>query len=330
MNLKKKDISLLIELFQDSSQSNRQIARKIGVSKETVGNRIDYFKDNGIIKAFSLQIDYSLFNFKNFDIFIRLKDSDFKKVNDVMQYLAIHPNSIWIGRAFGKYDIKVTMYLKEVLDINVIIKEFHDKFGANIDKIDSIYVTSRFKASANLFLENLFDQKIELNPINSKLEKKSKVKNIQIDSIDRKILFELGQGNKRNLTEIAIQLEMSAEAVKYRIKQLTNKGIITGNSLNINGNKLGKIWCLTLLNINPEKISEFKTSLSSQKFLSNYGESIGIWNMYVQFFANSIEGLYEELNTIRSDFHKEIRDFEIMIFFEEIKYPKVPKCILDE
>lgn len=331
MEIKKKDIFLLTELFEDSSQSNRQIAKKIGISKETVSSRIQFLIKNEIIRGFSLKINYPLLKFENFDILIRVKNSDIKKIQEFMKFLYEHDNSVWIGRAFGKYDIKVTMYLKKIDEINLIIKEISDKFGENIDQIDSLYITSRFKPKFNLFLENLFEQKISRN--NKKVKKVNSDNNnnkIILDPLNKKILYQLGQGKKKRLVDIAINLNITAEAVKYRIKRLEELNIITGHSITINGNKLGKIWCLVLMNIEPEKISIFKSYIQEQKFLSNYGESIGIFNIYVQFFANSIEKLYEDLNSIRSHFYKDIRNFEIMIFFEEIKYPKVPKCILEE
>ena len=60
---------------------------------------------------------------------------------------------------------------------------------------------------------------------------------------DMKILKELDFGARQPLSQIARKVGLSPEVVNYRIKQLENKGIITGYYPIIDLSKLGYIYC---------------------------------------------------------------------------------------
>lgn len=54
-----KDKLILRELWIDSSQSVREIAEKLGMPRTTVQERINKMKREGIIKRFTIEMDYS-------------------------------------------------------------------------------------------------------------------------------------------------------------------------------------------------------------------------------------------------------------------------------
>ncbi len=49
---------VLEEYLQDSRQSFREVARKIGISSGTVANRIKELEETGVIKKYTAQLDY--------------------------------------------------------------------------------------------------------------------------------------------------------------------------------------------------------------------------------------------------------------------------------
>lgn len=339
MILKENDKKLLISLFYDSSKSNKQLAQKISVTKETVATRIKYLENNNLIKSFSLKINYELLGFEEFNLFLRLKNIDDKNLNDLILFLANHNNVTWVGKSFGKYDLKIALILKKnSKQINNIICEITSKFYYIIDLIDYLYVIDKFKASSDLFLQNLLDMNKKefliqnTNKIVKKHKKISTKKNIislNIDNKDKKIIYLVGQKPKITYVELGSELGFTAEGIKYKIRKLISNDIIKGYSIVFDGNKFNKVWCLVLLNINPNSINDFKFYLQRQIFLSNYVETMGIWNFNITFFAKNIEELYKSLNQIRNKFSLQIRNFEFLIFFDFYKYPQIPKCILE-
>lgn len=332
MELKKTDYLILSSLIKNSRKSNRQIAKEVKLSKETVALRINHYVENDYIKSFSLKVDYQKLGFNEFNLFIKFKKITSEIMSEFILFLEKYENVTWIGKCFGKYDLKVALIFKNMQEINKIITLVSSKFGKNIEMIDSIYILDKYKARADNFFNDLMEDKtdsiikIKSKTISNEFSVKSKY---QLDDIDKKIIYELGQNPRKSYVELSTLAKLTAEGVKLRVKKLENNNIILGNSIVLNGNKFNKIWCLIVLNINPEKNDEFKKYLQKQLFLSSYAESLGYWNFNVTFFASNIEELYLELNEIRNNFSENIRNFDFLIFFDIYKFPKVPKCILE-
>lgn len=324
MELKKKDLDLLTMLFLDSSRSNVQLSKQLKISKETVSSRIDALIREGYFTNFSLKIDYSKLGFREVTLFLRLRDPSDKIILENIKYFENHPNSTWIGRAFGAYDIKVALYIRSLSEISDMISKISRDLLESILKIDYVIVVEKFKAPSSVFLNQI----LGVNKSFKNVRKKSEI--LGVDDMDRKIVYYLGQGNRMKFIEAANKADISVDIVRYRYNKLLNNGFIQGHSIILNGNRFDKIWCLVLINISSNQINKFKDYLKSQPFLSNYMETIGIWNFNFTFFASSVEELYKNLNQVRTKFSSEIKELEFLFFFKVYKYPKVPECILEK
>src|SRR6195952_5834893 len=59
VDLDSKDLALLRELARDSRQSQRALSRKVGMSPPAVAERLARFERMGVIKQYSVSIDWS-------------------------------------------------------------------------------------------------------------------------------------------------------------------------------------------------------------------------------------------------------------------------------
>lgn len=317
--MKLKDIKLLTTLFYDSRLSNRQIAKEIGVAKETVSARIQHFTDTGIIKGFSVKYSYEDLGFKEFNIFIRLKNIN---INPILEFLISHDNTTWIGKTFGRYDLKVALILKNIDSIHQIISEISTKY--EVDQIDYVLVIDKYKAPTHMFLNRLLAT--NLKQIDNKQQPQKT--DYKPDEEDKKLLYLLGQDARNSLVNISKEMNITPEGLKYKINRLKKNGIIKGFGTVVDGKKFDMAWCLVLFKVKPDRIIEFKTYLKKQTFLSNYVETIGNWNFHIKYFSKSNEELYDALNTIRRQFEGHIIDIDLMFFMDFYKFPKTPKCII--
>ena len=125
-----------------------------------------------------------------------------------------------------------------------------------------------------------------------------------IDKIDKKILFELDRNCRIPDTQLAKIVGRSKESVRYRIKQLVEKGIITGFHTWIDPTKLGynsyKIY-LKLANI-PEKKQAFINLLKKEKRLFWLGVADGAWDLGLTFFDKNNLEFYKIQNELVSKF----------------------------
>jgi Lrp/AsnC family leucine-responsive transcriptional regulator len=321
------DEKILTELFLNSKQSYRQLAKKLNISKENLSKKVENYKSLNILKDFAVGVNYDKLNFIEYNLFIRLKKLDVKFYDDFISYLQNHNNTTWIGKSFGKYDIKISLIVKNYSDVNSFIFELSNEFPDKIDIIDSLFVIEKYKSSKELFISNLFPEVILPNPLNKKEVKI--VKDIKLEQIDKKIIYEVSQNPKVSLVELGHNLELLPETLKYRISKLEKNNYLNNYSIVFNGKELNNIWCVVLLNISQININSFKEELKKNKNISSFVETQGLWNLSVTFFASDINSLYENLNELRSNFSKDILNFEYLIYFDFYKFPKAPKCILE-
>jgi DNA-binding Lrp family transcriptional regulator len=70
INLDKKDKKILIELEKDARQSNKQIAKKVGVHADLVRYRINRLEQNGVIGWFLTFVNFSKIGYTDYGIYI--------------------------------------------------------------------------------------------------------------------------------------------------------------------------------------------------------------------------------------------------------------------
>ena len=85
---------------------------------------------------------------------------------------------------------------------------------------------------------------------------------IELDDTDIKILKVLNQEGRKPLVEIAKKINTSADTVNYRIKNLEQKGLITGFGTKINFSEMGNNYSIIFFkmqNMNSEKYLKLET-----------------------------------------------------------------------
>lgn len=124
----------------------------------------------------------------------------------------------------------------------------------------------------------------------------------KLDLTDRKILAELDKNCRISNSALGKKVYKSREAIKYRIQQLQNKGIITGFITSINPNKLGyymfKVY-LKLENIAEER-EKFFSELKQNKDIYWMGISDGAFDCVFAILSRSIPEYFSKINYLLS------------------------------
>ena len=135
------------------------------------------------------------------------------------------------------------------------------------------------------------------------MEKVSKA--FKLDLVDRKILLELDKDCRVSDNQIARVVGKSREAVRYRIKQLEEKGIIDGYLTTINPNKFGyhlfKIF-LQVENIETER-QKLVSYLKTNERVYWMGLAEGNWDMIFATYAKNQIEFYDIKNDILTKFN---------------------------
>jgi len=331
MNIDLKDIKILAILSQNSRLNYSQIGKKVQLSGDSVKARIDKLQESGVLKAFKVNIDYSSFGFIEYDIYFRLKNYDQKELKLIIDYLTNDDNVTWIATCFGKYDLRISIIVRESRDINLFIESFEKEFSKYFVDYLVVNVVEKYKMEQNKIISDLFN----INPKtisslyeNRVISKKVQNEKIILDEVNREILKQLNKMPNNSLIEIAKKLKMTPEAIKYRINEMKKRGIIKSFSITIDGNKLNKIWAVFLFKLNSGNMKKFEKFIQSSQNISAFVKLLGNWNFSISVFANNVQEIHNVLMSFRNNFPDLIRDYEMILLFETYKYPQIPKIVL--
>jgi len=128
---------------------------------------------------------------------------------------------------------------------------------------------------------------------------------------DRQILYQLDLNARQANSKIAKKVNLSKDAVGYRVKQLEKKGIIRGYNTIIDSSRLGYILyrCFfNLIDINPKKLNELIDFLKKEKNIWWIAKLDGAWNfIFAIWVKNNIE-FRDFYNKLCLKFRENIKD----------------------
>ncbi|BBE42832.1 Lrp/AsnC family transcriptional regulator [Conexivisphaera calida] len=120
MDLDEVDLKILSELSENSRRSSREISRRLGLSVGTVASRIERMKEMGIIKRFTVDLDYEKLGY---DITV-VVDVYISKGNvvDVEREIASIPGVMAVYDVTGDFDAVVLARFRNRADLSAFTK----------------------------------------------------------------------------------------------------------------------------------------------------------------------------------------------------------------
>ena len=134
IDLDLKNRKIMYELDVNSRQSFHEIAKKAGLSKDSVIYRIEKLREEGIIKRFHTVIDVGKLGFISFRLYLKLRNVNPKKEKEIIDYLKKQEEITWLVSIDGDYDIGCWILTKNIKGANIVWKSFLKKYGNFIEK----------------------------------------------------------------------------------------------------------------------------------------------------------------------------------------------------
>lgn len=117
--------------------------------------------------------------------------------------------------------------------------------------------------------------------------------NLQIDSLDKKILTMITRNARIPYLEVARECKVSGAAIHQRIQRLTKMGVITGSRFTINPRKIGYKTC-AYMGIFLDKASLYKTVLNELKKIPEVTQchyTTGNYSIFIKVYTRDNEHL---------------------------------------
>lgn len=317
-----KDKKILGELVLNSRIPLNRLAKKVGLSREVVTYRINKLKSNGIITSFHALIDEEKLGFSRNTCFIQLKGISEKKEREFLLFLKNNDSVTWTGMIIGKWNISFDILSRNNQDLEKIVKKIQSKIKR--------YVES-FVIIGNLIDRGNYPSKIF--GLSKELKIIEKVKKYKIDSTDLKILKLLVENSRIEYSELSRKLNLSANAIKYRIKNLEDNGNILGYTISSDVKKLDYTWYniqFKLISDKGEKeIKQFFKEDSNAIYYYHYVGNEN-WDIDLGIIVKDSEELREFIIKFREKFPDIVKIHDVYVVLEVIKEDITPKQVFKE
>jgi Lrp/AsnC family leucine-responsive transcriptional regulator len=150
-----KDRKILYQLDVDCRQSNSEIGRLVGLSKQSVDYRIKRLINEGIITHFATAIDTYRLGLSKYKVYISLENANKELIKKIIDFLKREKRTEWVATcAGGKYDIIVGYVVKDVYEFNDAMKEFDEKYSRYVSSKETTITIGAPHLRKDYFLDN--------------------------------------------------------------------------------------------------------------------------------------------------------------------------------
>jgi Lrp/AsnC family leucine-responsive transcriptional regulator len=307
---------ILLELMKNSRITNKQLSKKIKVSREVIAYRINKLINEKIILNFTTEINYKKLGFIAGSIYLNIKED---KQDEFIEFLFNSNYISWAVELSGIWNFGFSILGKTVEEIDARFNEMYLRFKDEI-------LNHRFTIhkQAKYFYEKYFNERIDL-----KIKKHKKEEIIKIDNIDKLILKELVKNSRIELTKLSLITKISPQAVSKRIKRLEDNNYISKYYIFIDISKLNIYQYEIFITNNNKTINErLFNHLEFRLDISYIAEYIG--DPYLEFglIVKSPYDVRNKLQEIISLF-KNITIIQIDLFQKEYIAISPPACVFE-
>ena len=235
-----KDRKILYQLDVNARQSNAEIAKKVRLSKDTVGYRIKKLEKVGIIRGFRAVIDSSKLGYLFYRCFFNLMDIQPEKLQKLIDFLKNQKDVWWIAKLDGEWNFIFAIWVKSNKEFN----EFYHELGLNFRQNIKEKLICPMVSYNNLNRRYLLETKQEAKKTSVGVGEKT-----EVDQVDLKILRFLSENARTSLIDIAVELKVDSMTIYHRIKKLEDKKIICGYKADLDARNLGRDFYSVKINL---------------------------------------------------------------------------------
>lgn len=314
MALDKIDKKILYELVKDARITNSAVAKKVRLSKDSVGYRIKQLEKKGFVQSYRAIIDVNKIGYQIFRIYFRLIDTNQEELDEIIQFLKANKQAWWIAKLEGNWDFLFAYHAKSNKDFYDFYFKFNQKFRKHI-KEKMIAPIPFYREIPKRYLTGE-QELITIAPSDEKIE---------IDEKDKHLLKILSKNGKITILKLSEETNLDIKTIKSRIKKLEEQKIILGYTTEINSSKLDRDFYTIGIDLNDfKKYKAIKEELISHPEVTSWVLSIGGYDIECDIEIENTKRFYEITNQLKNN-HSEIREIRYFRITENYKIQYMPE-----
>ena len=222
-----KDRKILYELDLNCRQSNSQIGKKVGLTRDVVAYRIKRMEDEGVIKGYWTAINTFKLGYNVFRIYINFQYVSTEKRKEIIQHFVNYKNAWAVISIKGEIDFDAIIWINDMY-------EFYQFWSSTLDKFEYYFARYTFSTYIEAF-NYVSSYLLDKTPKGDRLHYRTTCGggSIEIDELDYKILNEIAINARILLVELAEKVGCTSQTVLYRMKNLEENDVIKAFRVNI-------------------------------------------------------------------------------------------------
>ena len=147
----------------------------------------------------------------------------------------------------------------------------------------------------------------------------------EIDEIDCRILSELSENCRQPLSTLSSKIRLSRDRVKYRVKKLEDRGVITKYATSVNPYKFHHCLYKTYMRLENDKVRILQLRNFLEKHPRAYwvAESYGRWDLMLATFAKNPKEFHTIQDEILGKFSDIILSFGVYVLIDVWYFSRV-------
>jgi Lrp/AsnC family transcriptional regulator, leucine-responsive regulatory protein len=272
-------------LIEDGRKTDKEIAAKIGLTKEAVKKNYLQMEKEGIISGATIHINYKIFGYKAVAHILINVDAQYadKLVEHLQQMREVY--SVYNKEVKGNIDLLVI--LKTLEQLNEIKDSIKRSFPI-LDMRTAIWTDVK-EMNENLAIipanyKNLIESK-------SKIKEKTEAQTFSIDEIDQKIADKLAENGRISMDTLGKEIGVSPDTVKRRYEKLKKNGVLKV-TIQINPSRLGyQALCIFFTTTSNEKSDLIVDKISRISNIISVMKTSGDYDLQIYAMVQNIDQL---------------------------------------
>jgi len=312
-----KDLKIIEVLADQGKLSYAEIGHLVHLSKDRVKARLMNLVDNKIILSFMPLINYNLLGYELFHVFIKF-GSLVKKMDSFIQGLMNNGFIVSVTRVIGEFDFELQILAKDTKELYSIINPLLLFVKKNVTR-----TTILNSLSYHIYTMQIKKSHKTYKPLTFPRLKIHRT----LDKIDFQLLKKLSVNARESFVNLASSMKTSPENIRYRLKKLTESGLISSFHARTSKHALGLNTYIFLLDVFQELTQQDIRFLNILENVYYVKSCVGQWNVIINFYAKDNDQLAKTLWIIRNNFKDKLNSYELLILLNRYKFIPVPDRI---
>ena len=307
------DKRILFELDKNARIPETKLAKLVRKSKETVRYRIKKLIEEKIILKFTTWIDPTKLGYQTAKIYLKLVNIPEKK-KKFIEHVKNDKRLFWLGIAEGAWNAGLTFFVKSN-------EEFFNLKNDLFSKFKDLIIESHTASLVSVHVHNktfLYKTQTEWTTMFEKKE------NLKLDDISIRILKDLFNNSRTNISTIADKYDTTVDIVRNRIRKLEENNIIVRYSIDIDYRLLGFEFYKTFVyfkNLNSQDLGNLMNHAKNHPNIIHVVKQISPWDIELEIMCESYDKYIEITSDLTEKFASIINKVETAIISEDHIFP---------